>query len=75
MTVQRYDETTFLIREGNKEVRCHCRMDFQMDPPEQSVVLTLGETGGRSITIDDQELPHVLDVLNEAAAFLESKIE
>lgn len=75
MSVQKFEETTFLIREGNKEVRCHCRMDFQMDPPEQSVALTLGETGGRTIMIEDQELPHVLEVLQEAAAFLESKAE
>ena len=75
MTVQKFEETTFLIREGNKEVRCHCRMDFQLDPPERSAVLTLGETGGRTITIEDQELPHVLEVLKEAADFLEAEVE
>lgn len=70
MSVQKFDETTFLIREGNKEVRCHCRMDFQTDPPERTVILTLGESGSRTITIDDQELPHVIAVLKEATDFL-----
>ena len=70
MSVQKFEDTTFLIREGNKEVRCHCRMNFQTDPPERIVELTLGETGSRSVLIDDQELQYVIDVLKEAAEFL-----
>ena len=75
MSVQDFNEKIFLIREGNKEVRCHCRMNFQEDPPEREVVLVLGETAGREVTIQDQELVHVLSVLSQARNFIEPETE
>lgn len=71
MSLQKFRETSFLIQEANKEVRCHCRMNMDSDPPELQIELALGETGDRRIVIADQELTFTIQALQAAQQFLE----
>lgn len=73
MSLQKFQETSFLIQEANKEVRCHCRMNLDSDPPEIQVELALGETGDRRILIADQELTYAIEALQAALQFLEEE--